>query len=318
VDLTRATSHCLLELLIEGETPLLPLNSPLRRAALDLLGRGFVVWQPHLDISKVLLGLLDLASGEKSHSAAGEHFGASLSPAADASRTARHSLSLIASARPQALITALSMEVARYNAAAQHQTIQHALTSPLLKSRTEVLRLIEQLSDKQYNCVADLIVPVGDILVHCLDTSLLKQRTLAEVFPPIAKFYMIAYCTATRRIAFGGKNGAIVVHELKASKAQTIQAHNSPITAVAFSQDGKYLAAYAAQDAKISFWQTQQSFLGFTQTQIKCVKTLPAPSEFPVISPGGSYQQFRARLVWINFKSVTLMLPNGKENRFTV
>lgn len=40
-----------------------------------------------------------------------ELFGAPLSPAADACRTARHSLSLIASARPQALITALSMEV---------------------------------------------------------------------------------------------------------------------------------------------------------------------------------------------------------------
>lgn len=54
------------------------------------------------------------------------------------------------------------------------------------------------------------------------------------------------------------------------------------------------------------------------QSQIRCVKTVPAPSEFPVLSPGGSYQAFRARLVWINAKSLTLMLPNGKENRFTV
>uniref|UniRef100_A0A915CMZ6 Uncharacterized protein n=1 Tax=Ditylenchus dipsaci TaxID=166011 RepID=A0A915CMZ6_9BILA len=214
VDLARATSHSLLELLVAGESPLLPLNSPLRRAAIDLLGRGFSVWQPHLDISKVLLGLLDLAAAGDKYLPAGEHFGAPLSPAADACRTARHSLSLIASARPQAMITALSTEVARYNSAAQHQTIQHTVTSPLLKSRMEVLRLIEQLSDKQYNCVAELIVPVGDILVHCLDTSLLKTRTLAEVFPPIAKFYMIGYCPATRRIAFGGKNGAIIVHEL--------------------------------------------------------------------------------------------------------
>lgn len=72
---------------------------------------------------------------------------------------------------------------------------------------------------------------------------------------------MIGYCPATRRIAFGGKNGSIVVHDLKSSKAQTIQAHQSPITAVSFSQDGKYLAAYSSQDAKISFWQSQQSFL---------------------------------------------------------
>jgi hypothetical protein len=34
------------------------------------------------------------------------------------------------------------------------------VVSPLLKSRVEVLRLIEQLSEKQYNDVADLIIPV--------------------------------------------------------------------------------------------------------------------------------------------------------------
>lgn len=37
--------------------------------------------------------------------------GIQLSPEADACRTARHALSLIASSRPQALITALNMEV---------------------------------------------------------------------------------------------------------------------------------------------------------------------------------------------------------------
>ncbi|KAI6240020.1 hypothetical protein M3Y99_00485600 [Aphelenchoides fujianensis] len=160
---------------------------------------------------------------------------------------------------------------------------------------------------------------VGDILVHCLDMAQLKNRSLAELFPPIAKFNMISYCASTRRIAFGGKNGAIVVHDLRASKAQTIQAHKAAVTAVAFSQDGKYLAAYSSQDAQISFWQTQQAFLGMMgQSTIKCTKTYSAPSEFPVLSPGGSYQPFRARIVWINAKSLTLMLPNGKENRFTV
>lgn len=220
-DIVRATAHSLLELLIAPESPLLPLNSALRRAAIDLIGRGFTLWQPHMDISKVLLGLLDLAAlGEKHKSENLHSFGAPLPPAVDASRTARHALSLIASVRSKALITALSMEVARYNSAAQHQTIQHNVTSPLIRSRTEVLRIIEQLTEKQYNDVADLIIPVGDILVHCLDIQLLKQHTLPELFPPIAKFYMISYCPTSRRIAFGGKNGTIVIHELKTMKSQ--------------------------------------------------------------------------------------------------
>lgn len=66
VDLCRATSLSLLELLMAPESPLIPSNSPLRRAAIDLLGKGFVIWQPHLDLSKAILGLLNLASeGEK-------------------------------------------------------------------------------------------------------------------------------------------------------------------------------------------------------------------------------------------------------------
>ncbi|CAK5094644.1 unnamed protein product [Meloidogyne enterolobii] len=323
LDICRATAHSLLELLLSPTTvypPLLiPQNSLLRRAAIDLLGRGFVLWQPHLDLPKMLIGLLNLAAECERHLPAGPlPSGVQLSPEADACRTARHALSLIASSRPQALITALNMEVIRYNAVAQHQTIQHPIPSPLTKSRNEVLRLLEQLSERQYNFVVDLIVQVGDILVHCLDLSLLKQRSITDLFPPIAKFYMVTYCPTTRRLAFGGKNGTIVIHELRLSKSQSVKAHNVPITALAFSEDGKYLAAYAAQEAKISFWQTQQTFLGMGQSQVRCARMQSAPGEFPVISPGGSYQLFRARLVWINSKSLTLMLPNGKENRFSV
>lgn len=36
---------------------------------------------------------------------------------------------------------------------------------------------------------------------------------------------MVAYCAATRRIAFGGKNGVIIVHELRTSKAQVTLFH---------------------------------------------------------------------------------------------
>lgn len=121
-DLTRAISHALVELLVSEETPLLPLYSPLRRAAVDLIGRGFTVWQPHVDLPKVLLGLLELTSCVEKmggHFPLDHHHHQShhqqVTPEIDACRTARHALSQIASSRAQALISALSMEVARYN-----------------------------------------------------------------------------------------------------------------------------------------------------------------------------------------------------------
>lgn len=51
-------------------------------------------------------------------------------------------------------------QVARYNSVAQHQTIQHTTSSPLLKCRGEVLRIMELLSEKEYTNVADLMIPV--------------------------------------------------------------------------------------------------------------------------------------------------------------
>ena len=41
-------------LLLAPPSPKLPLHTSLRRAAIDLIGRGFTVWEPHLDVSKAL------------------------------------------------------------------------------------------------------------------------------------------------------------------------------------------------------------------------------------------------------------------------
>ena len=70
-------------------------NSPFRRAAIDLIGRGFVLWEPHLEVSKVLLGLLDMSS-EAAMWVPSQKYGLPLTPVADCCRTARHALESIA------------------------------------------------------------------------------------------------------------------------------------------------------------------------------------------------------------------------------
>jgi len=54
------TGLALTHLLLAPPSSRLPAHTPLRRAAIDLIGRGFTVWEPYLDVSKVLLGLLEL------------------------------------------------------------------------------------------------------------------------------------------------------------------------------------------------------------------------------------------------------------------
>ncbi|NWJ03483.1 WDR7 protein, partial [Crypturellus undulatus] len=97
-------------LLLQPPSARLPAHSTIRRTAIDLIGRGFTVWEPYMDVSAVLMGLLELcADAEKQ--LANVTTGLPLSPAADSARSARHALSLIATARPPAFITTIAKEV---------------------------------------------------------------------------------------------------------------------------------------------------------------------------------------------------------------
>jgi hypothetical protein len=89
-------------------------------------------------------------------------FGLPLTPPADACRTARHALTLIATARPAAFITTMAREVARYNTLQQNaQTIQINLNNITLnRSKPEILRVIELLIEKMQSEIGDLIVEV--------------------------------------------------------------------------------------------------------------------------------------------------------------
>lgn len=88
----------LTHLLLAPPTPKLPAYIPLRRAAIDLIGRGFTVWEPYLDVSKVLLGLLEMCC-DSNRIIPSLNYKLPLTPQADACRTARQALRLIATAR---------------------------------------------------------------------------------------------------------------------------------------------------------------------------------------------------------------------------
>ena len=47
----------------------IPLQSTLRRTAIDLIGRGYTIWEPYLDVAQVLLILLDLSATNDSTTA---------------------------------------------------------------------------------------------------------------------------------------------------------------------------------------------------------------------------------------------------------
>lgn len=206
-NLARLTSMALTHLLLAPPTAKLPAHTALRRAAIDLIGRGFTVWEPYLDVSKVLLGLLETCC-DSSRLIPSLNYKLPLTPQADACRTARHALRLIATARPDAFITTMAREVARYNTLQQNaQTISVPLTqSVLYRAKKEILQCVEMLIDKMQTEMANLLVEVMDITLHCVDATDMKNRGLNEVCASICKFNQISHCAATRRIAGKTRN----------------------------------------------------------------------------------------------------------------
>lgn len=89
-------------------------------------------------------------------------YGLPLTPIADACRTARHALSLIATARPPAFIITMAKEVARFNAIAQTAQAQHSqiINSVLVRGKLEILKTVELLVEKMPSDVADHLVEV--------------------------------------------------------------------------------------------------------------------------------------------------------------
>ncbi|XP_051498402.1 WD repeat-containing protein 7 isoform X1 [Apus apus] len=320
--LARHTCKALTFLLLQPPSPRLPAHSTIRRTAIDLIGRGFTVWEPYMDVSAVLMGLLELcADAEKQ--LANITMGLPLSPAADSARSARHALSLIATARPPAFITTIAKEVHRHTAlAANTQSQQNIHTTTLARAKGEILRVIEILIEKMPTDVVDLLVEVMDIIMYCLEGSLVKKKGLQECFPAICRFYMVSYYERSHRIAVGARHGTVALYDIRTGKCQTIHGHKGAITAVAFAPDGRYLATYSNSDSHLCFWQMNTSLLGSigmlnSAPQLRCIKTYQVPPVQPA-SPGSLSALRLARLIWTSNRNVILMAHDGKEHRFMV
>uniref|UniRef100_A0A0K2TM39 WD repeat-containing protein 7 n=1 Tax=Lepeophtheirus salmonis TaxID=72036 RepID=A0A0K2TM39_LEPSM len=289
-------------------------TSALRRAAIDLIARGFCLWEPHLEVSKVLLSLLEMCS-EADWWVPSTKYGLPLTPSGDSCRTSRHALMQIAKARPGAFVTSIAREISRFNnLAANSQSLnvnlnQHVLT----RSKAEILHLIEVLIETNKQDLIDLLVNVTDIALHCIDGNHLKNKCMGDIFPPISYFPQISHCMQTRRLAVGTKTGSLVMYDLRASKLQSIPAHSGSIIAVSFSPDGKNLATFSDSDNKLHFWQTSTGMFGLGNAQTRCTKSYN-------VNPSSKSSQWTPnhmpKLVWNGFKTVTLLLPDGAESRF--
>ncbi|XP_075258711.1 WD repeat-containing protein 7-like isoform X2 [Convolutriloba macropyga] len=291
----------------------------LRRAAIHLIGRGFTVWEPYMDITKVILALLEVASDTKVDYELMFN-GLPLLPEMDLLQTTHYTLTQIATTRPALFITSLSREIARFSAlmaATQGPpgNLSHIPSAVLARSKTEILRNIEILMDKQHHEVEKLLLETMDIVIHCLDPGVLKNKMLKTVFPACGKFLSIDQCVTSRRVAAGGNRSIVHLYDSRALRPQVIQGpdENARISCLCFSQDGRYLATFIAELGKILFWQANSSFFNMiAANSFRVMKVAECPRLNPTTGPTITGRRF------VTSRMVIILLSDGREFRFTL
>ena len=203
----RMTARSLQNVLLDNKPTL---HTNLRRSAIDLIGRGFHLWEKYLNVPLVVVGLLDLAiqyplgsAQPRSLDGESETSGKWLT-----SSLARKALITMIMAQPSSIISALAKEVSKYLANAHTTHHPHSsfplqigvqlppstpgITTPpnklLSAAKDDIFVLIESAIDKCMQKVTLQLVEVVDILLFCIDTEQLKkEKYLMDTFPVFKK-----------------------------------------------------------------------------------------------------------------------------------
>ena len=123
----RQTAKVLQSVILEKPSNRASLSSILRCSAVELMGRGFQLWEKYVDVAEVLVGLLDLAIQDAVPSNQGEEGSSHSRKTAISAQTqfaaeiARRALSLMVTLSPVTTILTLAKEVSLY-LGSQHVT----------------------------------------------------------------------------------------------------------------------------------------------------------------------------------------------------
>ena len=200
----RLTARSLQNVLLDTKPTL---HTNLRRSAIDLIGRGFHLWEKYLNVPLVVVGLLDLAIQYPLVKVTSQLSGDTDSKQLTAT-LARKALSTMIMAQPSIMISTLAKEVSTH-LAHSHTThyphssfpLQIGVSLPpstegitmssqelLSAARPDIYVLIESAIDKCMQKVTLQLVEVVDILLFCINAEQLKkERQLLEAYPVFKK-----------------------------------------------------------------------------------------------------------------------------------
>ncbi|KND01153.1 uncharacterized protein SPPG_04244 [Spizellomyces punctatus DAOM BR117] len=239
-----------LDLLIREE-----LRSVYRVAAVELLGSGFAIWEPHINGTSLLRTLINFSGLTTStQSASGGAGSPTASPNPALIMVARQALVQIATINSALFISTLTFDLMHSKSATE---------------RAGSLKLLGMFIAKKPIILYPHLARIVEAIVKCLDPNQPQirdslQQIVTVNFAELVKTYPnVAFHHASQRLAVGTMEGIAIVYDVRiAARVQIMEGHTKPVAAVSFSPDGKLIATFSLEENTVRFWQPTGGFLG--------------------------------------------------------
>ncbi|KAI8609659.1 hypothetical protein BC830DRAFT_1149503 [Chytriomyces sp. MP71] len=234
------------------------IRGPYRMLAVELLGRGFKTWEPHVNASNVLRAIISTTGLQSpstpntpSRDAGGSQSG--ISPSSALVMVSRQAVVQIASINPGLFITTVTFDFVH---------------SKNVSERVGGLKLLGMFIAKKPLLLYSHVPRIIESMVKSLDPNVPGMREAVQTvvtsnFAELVKtFPNVAFHHGTQKLAVGTTEGLTIVYDLKtATKGQVLEGHSKPVTAVAFSPDGKLSVTFSLEENCVRFWQLSTGFL---------------------------------------------------------
>ncbi|ORY50412.1 hypothetical protein BCR33DRAFT_713222 [Rhizoclosmatium globosum] len=302
------------------------IRTPHRMMAVELLGRGFKTWEPHLNAPNVLKTII-YTTGLQSPSNPGTP-SRELSTGAGGLNVPNSALVMISR---QAVVQIASINPALFISTVTNDFV----SSKVLAERVGGLKLLGMFIAKKPNLLYPHVPRIVEAMVKCLDPNVSGMREAVQTivtsnFAELVKsFPNVAFHHGSQKLLVGSLDGLTVVYDLKtATKGQVLEGHTKPVTAVAFSPDGKMSVTFSYEENCVRFYQLASGFLNTlavafgggspgSTSKAGHMKSFREFSVGPEQKPNGM-ANFEVKFEWLGERSVKLHSTDEIKLVFTV
>jgi WD40 repeat protein len=202
-------------------------------SCVEILGRGFNNWEPHLNGTNIIRQLLTMTYQVSKNRAM--------------SVMARQALLLISSSKMSLIVNTMMFDLVHSKVIEEKIGMMKVLGWFINKKPVLIYPYLNHIID---SIVKSLDPNIPNSRDHVIDFATMNLADLIRLYPNIT------FHGNSQKLAIGSSDGMTVVYDLKtALKLYMIQSHSKPVVGVSYSPDGKLLVTYSIQENLVKFWQ---------------------------------------------------------------